>query len=71
MRNNFALTGLFFYLPLPTLSGCGEMADTLDLGSSAVRHGGSSPSTRTLLFSRSLNLASAIFNNKKINIWLL
>jgi hypothetical protein len=29
------------------LSGCGEMADTLDLGSSAVRHGGSSPSTRT------------------------
>src|SRR5690242_11453195 len=29
------------------VSGCGEMADALDLGSNAARHGGSSPSTRT------------------------
>ena len=31
------------------LRGCGEMADTLDLGSSAERRGGSSPFIRTIL----------------------
>ncbi len=30
-----------------TLAGVVELADTLDLGSSASRRGGSSPSTRT------------------------
>lgn len=37
------------YLPPQKQSHAGvvKLVDTLDLGSSAVRHGGSSPSTRT------------------------
>ena len=33
----------------PLYAGMVELVDTLDLGSSAARHGGSTPSTRTKL----------------------
>jgi hypothetical protein len=62
-RFNFPL---FPYLCRPS-AGVVKLVDTLDLGSSAVRLGGSSPSTRTTLtFSRARNNRTRLFILKQL-----
>ena len=44
-------------------AGVVKLVDILDLGSSAARHGGSSPSARTLLFSAFYSKSRIVLTN--------
>ena len=46
---------------MPVYAGVAELADALDLGSSAARRVGSSPSARTIIKSRALLEWQAVF----------
>ncbi len=44
------MTSMFIYCQIKYYAGVAELADALDLGSSAARRGGSSPFTRIITF---------------------